>query len=160
MPEKNFIVFILIVIPLALVAAVFYTGGADFIPIPQGKALPVLKVGGVSVRTEIAETPEERRRGLGGRDALLENHGMLFVFDTPAPYGIWMEDMRFAIDILWLNAEGKIVDLKQNVVPETYPEVFYPKEDALYVLELPARFTELRSVSRGDFVTLPENIKK
>lgn len=160
MPEKNIIVLVLIVVPLLLLAALFFKGDGYFIPLPESTTLPILKINDVAIRVEIADTPEARTRGLSGRTSLPENQGMLFVFSTDAPYGIWMKDMHFAIDIVWLSAEGRIVDIKANVVPETYPEVFYPRADARYVLELPARLTELRSVSLGDLVELPESLKE
>jgi uncharacterized membrane protein (UPF0127 family) len=44
--------------------------------------------------------------------------------------------MRFPIDIIWLDADWKVVGLERGVKPETFPTVFYPKTVALYVLEL------------------------
>ena len=63
---------------------------------------------------------------------------MLFIFDSPAQYGFWMKDMDFAIDIVWIDEKFHVVDVDKEVLPETFPQVFYPDQAVVYVLELPA----------------------
>lgn len=84
----------------------------------------------------ISDTLEERQQGLSGRQELPDMAGMLFVFEKSGFKGFWMKDMRFAIDILWLDTEGVIVHRERNVLPESFPEVLKPDEEALYVLEV------------------------
>lgn len=95
---------------------------------------------GKEFTVSVAATDAKRVRGLGGRESLEENEGMLFEFKKPDFQGIWMKEMRFPLDILWLNKEGAgtftFVDIKEDVAPETYPEIFLPKEMASYVIEL------------------------
>lgn len=91
---------------------------------------------GRQIKVEIADTEEERIKGLSNRAYLEKGTGLLFVFDSPGRYGIWMKDMIFPIDILWLDKSYKVVDLKTNVSPKTFPTVFNPKTEAVYVLEL------------------------
>jgi uncharacterized membrane protein (UPF0127 family) len=86
----------------------------------------------------IAKTEAERQRGLSGTTSLTENTGKLFVFEQPGMYGFWMKDMNYPIDIIWFDSNFKIVDIAQNVTPQSYPDVFYPKQNALYVLEIGA----------------------
>ena len=119
-----------------------------------GSYRPVITVGGSPVSVILADTPQERARGLSGRSALSPQQGMLFIFDKDDYYGIWMKDMNFAIDIVWIDAEGNIVDIKKHVTPESYPEVFSPKTTARYVLELPSDFTEIRNITVGGKVDL------
>src|SRR3989338_4725278 len=103
---------------------------------------------------ELADTEEARTLGLGGREEIAPDAGMLFVFSKPDTHGIWMKDMLFPLDILWLNewkpqtdaertmnyAEGRIylvvVGIKETVTPETYPEIFSPNTKASFVLEI------------------------
>lgn len=84
---------------------------------------------------ETAVTPAELQRGLSGRDNLLHNHGMLFDFRQVAEHCMWMPDMAFAIDIVWLDTDQRIVTIKPDIAPETYPESFCG-ESARYVLEV------------------------
>jgi uncharacterized membrane protein (UPF0127 family) len=85
---------------------------------------------------EAVSTEERRQQGLSGREKLGENEGMLFVFETAAEYCFWMKDMRFEIDMVWLDTDKRIVHVKEKVAPATYPENFCPPEPARYVLEV------------------------
>ena len=109
------------------------------------------------MKVELALTPEEQTQGFSGRSGLGENEGMLFVFDTPGKYGFWMKDMLFPIDMIWLAPpssggvnELQIVFIKKNATPESYPETFVPDQDARYVLEVPAGFSERNDLQVGD----------
>lgn len=113
-----------------------------------------IRVGGVIVSAEVASTAPAREKGLSGHRPLGEQEGMLFVFDKDDTYGFWMKDMQFAIDIIWIDAEGKIITIAKNVEPASYPEVFYPARPARYVLEVPAGFAQKRSLAEGGKVVL------
>lgn len=107
-------------------------------------------------RAETAQTPEQRGRGLMYRDSLGEKDGMLFIFDSPRPHGIWMKNMRMPLDILWLDSEKKIVDLKQNVPFCTNEPctVYEPLHPAAYVLELKAGAVSRTGLKSGSKMTL------
>lgn len=161
MREKSIIIGMVLLVPIILVGIVLYMGTSDFLTLTgSGSSLPTVRIKDMNIRVEIADTAQKRKTGLSGRERLPENQGMLFVFDSAGLHGIWMKDMRFAIDILWLNREGTIIDLKRNVPPESYPSVFYPVSSAWYVLELPANYTELFSIKIGDTVAVPSKFQK
>jgi uncharacterized membrane protein (UPF0127 family) len=65
---------------------------------------------------------------------------MLFVYDKndQANHCFWMKDMRFAIDIVWLDSSKRIVDIARDVQPQTYPNNFCPGRPTAYVLEVRA----------------------
>jgi uncharacterized membrane protein (UPF0127 family) len=109
----------------------------------------------VPLRVSIARTRAELEQGLGGRETLSETEGMLFVFPEVGYHRIWMSGMKFSIDIAWVDENGVIVDIKENVSPDTYPEVFEPKVPARYVIEARAYFLASYSIGIGDRVTLP-----
>ena len=90
-----------------------------------------------SIHSAVANTDALRELGLGNRACMPDNQGMLFEFANADKYGFWMKDMRFAIDILWINANKKVISIQRDVDPSTYPSTYYPSEPALYVLELP-----------------------
>lgn len=126
----SFILGVCIGVSVSYVCAVYF-----FSPQPTDDNLSVITFEGGSLSVEVAATDEARIRGLSGRTSLTSD-GMLFIFPEDAYYGIWMKDMHIALDILWLNAEGRVVTLMSGVRPETYPEVFTPSAPARYVLEL------------------------
>jgi uncharacterized protein len=116
----------------------------------------VMKIGSLSVNASIAKSWPERIRGLSGTPYLPFEVVKLFVFDTPGQHSIWMKDMNYAIDIIWVDAAGVIVDKKENVSPDTYPASFEPVAPALYIIEAQAGFLEKAKVTIGDKVSLPD----
>ena len=42
---------------------------------------------------------------------------MLFVFDEPGRYPFWMQNCLIPIDIIWLDAAGKVVQVAAAVPP-------------------------------------------
>lgn len=103
-----------------------------------------------TIQVEIPQTEDLKAKGLGGRDGLLPNHGMLFAFSISDIWIFWMKDMKFPIDIIWFDENLKVVDWKSNVSPLTYPETFAPKVPAMYVLEVEAGFASKNSLKAGD----------
>ena len=90
-----------------------------------------------------------------GRGKLADKHGMLFIFPEEGQYGFWMKHMRFPLDIIWINKEGKIVDIKEAVpVCKDICLPFYPREQALYVLEVKAGFSREQRLRIGGVVDL------
>lgn len=99
-----------------------------------------------AINVEIVDTPQSRQLGLSGRESLDENQGMVFVFDNIDTRNcFWMKDMQFAIDMIWLDEEKRVVSIADNVAPETFPQSFCPQEPAKYGLEVGAG----RSVELG-----------
>lgn len=109
-----------------------------------------LFIKGTLLRVEVAETPVARRCGLSLRDLLSENRGMLFVFEESGFHGIWMKDMNFSIDIVWIDEAHRVVDEVFGASPESYPGVFKPKKGASYVLEVPQGFAKKYNIVAGD----------
>mgnify|MGYP006294767647 CR=1 FL=1 len=98
----------------------------------------VARIANKDYTLEIVRSQEERIRGLSGRKRLGSNSGMLFLFPTSDYHAIWMKEMNFAIDIVWLDADYKVVNIVQEATPESYPATFRPEVPARYVIELPA----------------------
>jgi uncharacterized membrane protein (UPF0127 family) len=94
----------------------------------------LLKVGGHTYYVELAKTVATQEKGLGDRDTMPSDHGMLFVYKKPAQLCFWMKGMRFPLDMLWLDGNKRVVHIEQNVAPNTYPKDFCAL--AQYVLEL------------------------
>ena len=100
-------------------------------------------------RLGASQTMAEREKGLGGRVSLPKDEGMLFVFEGVAVQCFWMKDMHFSIDIIWLDAEKRVVHIEKDVSPETYPRTFCPSKPAKYVIELNAGEASRASIHPG-----------
>ena len=109
---------------------------------------------------EVVDNSQTRQKGLSGRPNLPPRHGLLFVFQTLGEHGIWMKDMNFAIDIIWLDDNQRIVDLAANIQPDSYPEVFRPQTDSLYVIEINASEAALAGLEIGDYINLTQWLRK
>ncbi len=115
-------------------------------------------VNGKVLSLEIADSPEERRVGLSFRDPLPENHGMLFIFGREQAYSFWMMDMRFSLDIIWIDSNGIVVHIENNVPPcsRACPS-YQPNVSALYVLEVNAGFADSIDLHEGTFIDIIVN---
>ena len=112
-----------------------------------------LTIGNTTLQAEIAQTEKQKMIGLSHRKTLAEGHGMLFIFNTNDKHGIWMKDMHFPIDIIWIDTTMKVIHIEQNISPNTYPQTFTPPTPARYILEVPAGYTKGR-MRVGDMATL------
>jgi hypothetical protein len=112
----------------------------------------VVIAGRVRVAVEVARSAPEQIRGLSGRPGLPPGHGMLFVYDRPQPVSIWMKDMRFPLDILWIRG-GRIVKVERRAPPldPRGPERIYTAT-ADMVLEVPAGTADRERIRVGDTV--------
>ena len=114
-----------------------------------------IRINGHALQLELAITSEEKERGLGYRDVLPENHGMLFVFDHKDRYPFWMKGMRFPIDIIWID-DTTVVDVRENVPVATegaYPS-YQPTVPVNKVLEVNAGVVKTLGISVGNSVEI------
>lgn len=114
----------------------------------------IITAGNQSYTVELADTESEREQGLSERDSMPQNHGMLFDFKQDGIWKMWMLKMRFNLDIAWLDANGKVVYMRENLTPDTFPNVFIPDVNARYVLEVNAGSLKAAGVKLGDTVHL------
>jgi uncharacterized protein len=140
---------------LGVLAACLCTGMGQAAAVEVNPPLPtgtLVIADRVTVTVELARSVNEKVRGLSGRPALKPGHGMLFVYEQPQPIGIWMKDMRFSLDILWIR-DGRIMHMEKNAPPlvPSGPERVYTATGEL-VLEVPAGFVEQQKIRVGDRV--------
>jgi uncharacterized protein len=108
------------------------------------------------VQVELADTDEARAKGLMFRDSLDEQHGMLFRFEAPRRYGFWMKNVRIPLDIIWLDASGRVVWIVERAAPcasDPCP-MYLPGAKASYVVEVIGGFVAKHGVAVGDALTI------
>ena len=66
---------------------------------------------------ECVVSPEKITRGLSGRDNLKKGTGMLFVFDEIKKHSMWMPDMKFPLDVIWLDETLSVVHISYGLQP-------------------------------------------
>lgn len=102
-----------------------------------------IEIGDREYKVREAKTEEERKQGLKGIESLPEDEGMLFYMpDKKSQVVFTMEDMKFPLDIIFINQDDEVFDVAYNVPIDT--EAVISDEDALpnqddyvkYVLEV------------------------
>ena len=115
--------------------------------------LALVRIGALAVQAEVPEG-DAFYRGLGNRDSLPDDRGMLFVFPEPGLLTFWMKDMLISIDLIWISAEGRVVDVQtaqpEPGVPDPELKRYNPNGEAKYVLEVRADLAAEQGVQIGD----------
>ncbi len=110
---------------------------------------------GKVIKLELADSALKRAIGLMYRDGLATDNGMLFIFGRDGRPGIWMRNMRFPIDIAWLDKRFRIVDFVEKAKPCSIGcKVYKPAASARYVLEFGAGTIRARGIRVGDIVRI------
>jgi len=108
---------------------------------------------------EIANDKATRSKGLGFRDSLATNSGMLFLHDDSQKYTYWMKGMQFPIDIMWIKG-----DTIMDIIPNVPPPIVGQTDDTLErysstvevdtVLETNAGFVNEKRIEKGDKIKI------
>ncbi|MBU1538370.1 MAG: DUF192 domain-containing protein [Alphaproteobacteria bacterium] len=116
-----------------------------------------LILGNKEYAVELALDNESRRQGLSGRSALPEGHAMVFVWPDSAPRRFHMGGMQFAIDIVFLDSDGAVLNVATEVPPcasDPCPR-YYSEGPASVVVEIPAGAAAREGLTPGTLVSLP-----
>lgn len=130
-----------------LVAGFFYN-------YPKGTETKFIKINEAEFLVQIADEPHEHQRGLSGRDSLGENEGMLFVFEKPDFHSFWMKDMKFSIDIVWIDENLKVIGVEPELSPQSFPKTFAPPRPVSYVLEISGGRAREKGIQVGNLIYL------
>lgn len=108
---------------------------------------------------EVADTPQLRQTGLMSRTQMAQNKGMLFIFDRDGIYAFWMKNTLISLDMLWLDANYKVVYIAKNVPPCEEAKTprcpsYSPEVSARYVVELNAGISDAAGIKVGDIFTV------
>ena len=150
-----------VLVPITIAAII--VGVAGIISLPSDVKLEsvefpkgTVKIDDVVLEVQIADTEPRRVRGLMFQNQLPLDKGMLFVFEDVSKYSIWMLNMQFPLDIIWIDGDGKVVFIEKNAPPcktaletVTCPSYKGGNRDAKYVLEVTAGFVDKFKIITG-----------
>jgi uncharacterized membrane protein (UPF0127 family) len=150
-----------ILIPIGIAAVIIGIIGIMSIPkdakleqteFPRG----LVKIDGVTLNVQIADTRPLQTRGLMFQEKLPYDQGMLFVFEDEGVRSMWMLNMQFALDVIWIDAEGNVVHIEKDTQPcksalETMACTFTNGNDqhAKYVLEVTSGFVDKFNITEN-----------
>ena len=97
---------------------------------PGADRTETLSLAGHRLVAEVADTDAARLRGLMYRTRLAPDHGMLFVFDPPDEYCMWMRNTRLPLSVAFLDARGAVINV----------EVMQPQTDDRHCARRPASY--------------------
>ena len=123
-----------------------------------------MTVGGVAFEAEVVRTADERTRGLSGRERIRPKTGMLFMLGAERVSSIWMKDMRFPLDIIWISAHCEVAGTARNVPPPTLGAsdgdlpTYSSDVPVAYVLEVNAGEADAYGIDEGDSVRFSEGL--
>ncbi|HLG23458.1 MAG TPA: DUF192 domain-containing protein [Candidatus Nanoarchaeia archaeon] len=109
----------------------------------------------IRINVEVADEEKEWEKGLMLRDKLDENSGMLFVFEREKSQSFWMKNTLIPLDMIFINQNFGIVDIKYAVPCEKDPcKLYKSAKPAKYVLEVNGNFTARNNINLGNKITI------
>jgi uncharacterized membrane protein (UPF0127 family) len=116
-----------------------------------------MTIGSKTYTLEIANDTPEREKGLMRRDSMPADHGMIFVFPGEQKLGFYMKNTRIPLDIIYVNASGVVVSVKQM---RPYDVTTIPSDGpAKWAIELNQGQAASCGVKAGDQLTIPETAR-
>lgn len=135
----------LVVLAVSLLVSAGHNGSAR-----HNKTGPNVRLGGKQYALEVADTPSAQEKGLGDRNAMPADLGMIFTFPVEGRQCFWMKDMRFSLDIVWVDSSKHVSNIERDLSPATYPNEYCGT--AKDVIELNAGVTTQAMLHIGDTI--------
>jgi uncharacterized membrane protein (UPF0127 family) len=143
---------------LVLAALVHLTPGladgrAQVLPVDPAPLVAATSAGERSFTIEVADDVGERSAGLMFREAMADDHGMLFVFERTQPVSFWMKNTPMPLDLIFVAEDGTVRAVRRG---EPMSEaVVSAGEPVRFVLELKAGTAAKMGIARGTVLRHP-----
>jgi uncharacterized membrane protein (UPF0127 family) len=111
----------------------------------------VANIGGNHLVASVASNDRSRVQGLSGIKSIDPNEGKMFTFETEDFHTFHMKDMNFALDFIFVNDQGTVVDIVKNVNPD-FDGTITSKYPASTVFEVNAGWADLNGIEVGQTV--------
>ena len=131
-----------------------FSVGADLQQFPTSELTIISASGPHRFKVELAETPAQMTQGLMFRTSLAPDAGMLFDYRQPTPATMWMRNTLIPLDMLFVDAQGRIVNIHERAVPQSL-DVIAAAEPVRAVIELNGGTAARLGIEPGDRVVHP-----
>ena len=136
---------------LFVLVGAFFAGAAPARAQELEKLEFVTRSGVHAFSVEVMRTPDQQAKGLMFRRYMPDDRGMLFAFGRNEIVHMWMKNTYIPLDMLFLRADGRIINIIENVPPETLDS--RPSDGpARAALELPGGTAARLGIRAGDRV--------
>jgi len=167
------IIILLAVISLALLTGFFFNYlnkkelkpvVASSIPnilevkIPERKwKIKNIQIGSKNYEIYITESRENQTTGLAAFEEIKENQGMIFEFPEEDYHAFWMKNMKFDIDMIFLDQNNQVIQIFENVQKSSYKsdtdfQTYMPKLKSKFVIEIKSGETKKNGLRTGDVI--------
>ncbi|MCC7463006.1 MAG: DUF192 domain-containing protein [Gammaproteobacteria bacterium] len=109
--------------------------------------------GALRFNVTVADTPERQARGLMFVRALDADEGMWFPQQQPRAMQMWMKNTLIPLDLLFVDAQGKIACIRARATPLSTAIIDCPRRVA-GVLEIGGGEAQRRGILPGDAVAV------
>lgn len=122
----------------------------------DSKETSAITINGHSFKVTEVSSQKDLEIGLSETKSISSDQGMLFIFEEASYYSFWMKNMKFPIDIIYINQDA-IVTIRNNAQPPKNNTdnlvVYFPEKPSNKVLEIQAGLAEKYGFKIGDKVT-------
>ena len=101
---------------------------------------------------EVADTREERRQGLMNRESICWDCGLIFVYSEQKILSFWMKNTYIPLDIIFVDAEGKIVSISESTQPLDTQKRYVSESEASYAIEVNAGWAKDKNLQTGQIL--------
>jgi uncharacterized membrane protein (UPF0127 family) len=107
----------------------------------------------------LADNPRRQAQGLMFVRTLPDMRGMLFVHESPKPISMWMKNTYIALDMVFIDANGRIQQIVEQTTPHSLA-IVRSNDPALAVLEIAGGEARRLGLRPGQRVVHPALAKR
>jgi uncharacterized membrane protein (UPF0127 family) len=135
----------------AMLAGCWLSATAAEAEMRRDKLILETAAGRHTIEIEVAETPEEKSRGLMFRAKVPDGTGMLFPYGTPQEITMWMKNTYASLDMVFISGDGRVHRIETGTEPLS-ERVIGSEGPVTAVLELAAGAAAKLGLKPGDKV--------
>jgi len=160
MIKKNYYILAGIILILLAVVLVFTSRNGC---IKKDHATCRVHVDGNTLKLKVAYSTEAQEHGLMGVTALLEDTGMIFVYESPQYLSFWMKNTLIPLSIAFVESDGKISSIydmyPQPGVKDSELSIYPSHAQVKYAIEVPLGWFSLKDIKRNSYIKIPKELQ-
>lgn len=111
-----------------------------------------ISINNEELKIEVLIDQKQKNQGLAGRKNVKRNEGALIVNEREGYFGDVIRNMKFPVDLIWIDSNHKIIDIKTDIKPTWRPRKYVPQKRSRYFLEVPSGFIREFKIKERDEV--------